>query len=142
MYIAWRHLSAPAIDSCTFLSTPHIVRGAPIAPHVWSSLLIPPRPPLVMKEFVTGADAAMTSAVAEFMPNTVHLHCLWYIMKNSGKNCQAALSQKANRFSRLLKAATIATSEHVSDFIRFHKHYGLSADFHLVLKFQNSKRSE
>ncbi|CAM9288476.1 unnamed protein product, partial [Laminaria digitata] len=74
---------------------------------------------------ITDADAAMTSAVAEFLPNTVHLHCLWHLMKNARKNCQSALSTKANRFFRLLKTAAFATSEKVSDLSEFHKRYDL-----------------
>ena len=69
----------------------------------------PPPPPLpIIKVILTDADAAMTSAVAQFLPNTIHLH--WHIMKNARKNCQAALSTKAKRFFRLLKAAAFATS--------------------------------
>ncbi|CAN0385360.1 unnamed protein product, partial [Laminaria digitata] len=39
---------------------------------------------------ITDADAAMKSAVAAHLPNTVHLHCLWHIM-NVKKKCQGAL---------------------------------------------------
>ncbi|CAN0429829.1 unnamed protein product [Laminaria digitata] len=45
---------------------------------------------------ITDADAAMTRAVAEHLANTVHLHCLWHIMKNVKKRCQGALGHKTS----------------------------------------------
>ncbi|CAN0557007.1 unnamed protein product, partial [Ectocarpus sp. 12 AP-2014] len=36
---------------------------------------------------MTDADAAMTSSVAELMPHTKHLYCLWHISKNLKRKC-------------------------------------------------------
>ncbi|CAN0382849.1 unnamed protein product, partial [Laminaria digitata] len=53
---------------------------------------------------ITDADAAMTRAVAERLANTVHLHCLWHIMKNVKKKCQGALGHKTSHLQSLLYA--------------------------------------
>ncbi|CAN0384111.1 unnamed protein product, partial [Laminaria digitata] len=53
---------------------------------------------------ITDADAIMTRVVAEHLPNTVHLHCLWHIMKNVKKKCQGALGHKTSHLQSLLYA--------------------------------------
>ncbi|CAB1099118.1 unnamed protein product [Ectocarpus sp. CCAP 1310/34] len=61
---------------------------------------------------ITDADAGMTHAVETFLPSTtVHLYCLWHVMKNVRKNCARALGKKASRFYRLLHAAAFAATE-------------------------------
>ena len=61
----------------------------------------------------------MTNAAQSFLRRTVHLHCLWHVMKNARKHCKGALKDKANRFFRLVYAAAFATSEDVSTFEPF-----------------------
>ena len=55
----------------------------------------------------------MTSAVAEHLPNAVHLHysCLWYLINNVTKSCQGALGQTISHLQILLYACAYATSE-------------------------------
>lgn len=67
-----------------------------------------------MKVLITDADAALTNAAKTLLPSTVHLHCLWHVMKNVRKKCKGALKDKANRFFRLVYVAAFATSEDVS----------------------------
>ena len=62
---------------------------------------------------ITDADAAMTSAIKDVLPHTLHLHCLWHIFKNAKKKCQGALGAKMNQFQRLLHAAAFSPSENV-----------------------------
>lgn len=64
---------------------------------------------------ITDSDAAMTNAVATLLPDTVHLHCLWHVMKNVRKHCKGSLGTKANHFFRLIYAAAFATSDEVSN---------------------------
>ncbi|CAN0468273.1 unnamed protein product [Laminaria digitata] len=63
---------------------------------------------------ITDADAAMKSAVAAHLPNTVHLHCLWHII-NVKKKCQGALGHKTSHLQSLLYACAYATSENTFD---------------------------
>ena len=77
-----------------------------------------------LKVLITDADAAMTSAVRTLLPRTVHLHCLWHVMKNVRKHCQGALKDKANRFFRLVYAAAFATSQDVSTLAPFEPDWG------------------
>ncbi|CAN0462766.1 unnamed protein product, partial [Laminaria digitata] len=65
--------------------------------------------PLNLKVIITDADAAMTSAVAEHLPNTVQRHCLWHIMKNVKKKCQGALGHTISHLQSLLYACACAT---------------------------------
>jgi len=67
-----------------------------------------------VKVIITDADAAMTSAVAEHLPNTVHLHCLWHLMKNVKKKCQGALGQSTSHLQGFIYACAYAMSENVS----------------------------
>ncbi|CAN0365339.1 unnamed protein product, partial [Ectocarpus sp. 6 AP-2014] len=55
-----------------------------------------------LKVLITDADAAMTNAARTLLPRTVHLHCLWHVMKNVRKHCKGALKDKATRFFRLI----------------------------------------
>ncbi|CAN0486865.1 unnamed protein product, partial [Laminaria digitata] len=66
--------------------------------------------PLNLKIIMTDADAAMKSAVAAHLLNTVHLHCLWHIM-NVKKKCQNARGHKTSHLQSLLYACANATSE-------------------------------
>ena len=68
---------------------------------------------------ITDADAAMTNAARMFLPRTVHLDCLWHVMKNLRKHCKGALKDKASRFFRLIYASAFASSEDVSTPTRF-----------------------
>lgn len=70
------------------------------------------------KVIITDADGGMTHAVETYLPGTVHLHCLWHVMKNVRKNCQGPLGRKTNRFFKLLYAAAFATTEDVSNLVR------------------------
>ena len=63
---------------------------------------------------ITDADAGMTVAVEKVVPDTVHLFCLWHVMKNVRKNCARALGKTASRSYRLLYAAAFAATEEVS----------------------------
>lgn len=73
------------------------------------------------KVIITDSDGGMTVAVEEYLPRTVHLHCLWHVMKNVRKHCQAALGSKAHRFFKLIYAAAFATTEDVSNSGRGHE---------------------
>lgn len=63
---------------------------------------------------ITDADAAMTSAIADVLPNAAHLHCSWHIMNNLKKNCTGAMNGKYPELVRRYKAAAFATSGNVS----------------------------
>ena len=62
-----------------------------------------------LKVIITDADVDMTNAVAEHLPKTVHLHCLWHMMKNVNKKCQGALGQKTSTLQKLLYACALQT---------------------------------
>lgn len=63
---------------------------------------------------LTDADRAMTSAL-EGWPTTLHLWCLWHVMKNVMKNCASSFTDMEERAQmlRLFRSAAYAATPEV-----------------------------